>query len=128
MKPKAVVKNRLSSTSRNKGVRSPAKDKPRPRRAPSRPPRTVVEALNEDLAWVRQNIDELIQERGRVYLAVRHHEVFDADRDRGTLVMRLFREHPREGFLVVSLEDPRLRGEEEPPDFVPGVIDEDDME
>jgi len=94
-------------------------------RALSLPPRTVLQALEDDLAWVRENVDRLIAEWGRVYLAVRDGQIFDADRDRGSLAMRLFHEHPYEGLLVVSLDDPRLRAKEGEPDVVPGAIDED---
>ncbi len=102
-------------------------DAPLGSRAPGSPPRTVLEALEDDMAWVRQNLDRLIEEYGHVYVAVRDGRVLGKDHDRASLVMRLFHENPRQGCLVVSLDDPRARGEEEEPDYVPGAIDEDDM-
>jgi len=128
MKARVLPKRHSSSATRREGVLSPAKSEPTHRHRPPRPPRTVVEALKCDEEWVRQNLDRLIKERGRVYVAVRDGEVLGSDDDENTLIMRLYRKHPRDGFLVISLDDPTLHGEEGPPEIEPGVIDEDDLE
>jgi len=128
MKTRVLPKGHSSSATRREGVLSPAKSEPTHRHRPPRPPQTVVEALKDDEEWVRQNLDRLIEEHGRVYVAVRDGQVFGTDDDENTLIMRLFRKDPHQGFLVISLDDPTLHGEEGPQEIEPGVIDEDDLE
>jgi len=98
---------------------------PQAKGAPQEGVNAAIRALDDDMNWVRQNVDRLTEERGLVYLAVKNHEVIDADADKGLLVMRLYRERGRQAFLVVYLGDPRLRREKEPPEIEPGVIEED---
>jgi hypothetical protein len=130
MKARVLPKGRSSAAPRKKGVLPPGKDEPKRRKGPPRPYRTVVQALLYDMEWVRRNLQRLLAEWGHVYLAVKDHEVFDADPDRNALIMRLRQKYGKQGFLVVSLDSPWFPGEQESPEYAEyeGAIDEVDME
>lgn len=129
MKTKAVAEAKPGVVSRKKRPRPASGKRSTRRRTPALPYRTVIEAFLYDEKWVKENLDKLLAEWGHVFLAVKDQEVFDTDPDRNTLIARLRQKYGMQGFLVISLDDPTLRGEEDNLQlWYDGAIDEQDLE